>query len=347
MKSLSAKQYIRNPEGLEEYQCGVCYELPEEVYQCQGPCRTKFCLTCFSKIKASGDQCPMRCSKPFEISPCKTALISFACPFDPAHCPAELTTVHEFNHHYTWCKHISSEWGEWLKCRNNYLCDAGHQLLFLQEDTLTKMYGYGQAYTAANNHVCVACGEQGLSRSICPECSTMEKKVIYCGKCRRIPCTQTKCTYEHPITEREAYHHAMICDFCGVSCKIRGASAFSDTKCNFDVCEICYKGMPESHPQVPSLREEKAVEHLFKKQNVFGGNPFAYHAPHVLAHPMWYADSSDEEIDMVLGGAPNFGFHPNDDDEGEEEEPEEEPEAEVSVGHASEDEDPGFDIDEV
>ena len=72
--------------------------------------------------------------------------------------------------------------------------------------------------------------------------------MLYCPNCRKPPCTKSTCLYDHKLEKIEIQNRtSLICDFCGTAAYLLGPFAFRDQLCNFDICEVCFVNLPETH----------------------------------------------------------------------------------------------------
>lgn len=62
------------------------------------------------------------------------------------------------------------------------------------------------------------------------------------------------------------YQRGLICDFCGTAAYLLGPNAFRDTECNFDICEVCFINLPDTHELVPFKTPKNVIDHLKHNQ---------------------------------------------------------------------------------
>ena len=137
-----------------------------------------------------------------------------------------------------------------------------------------KLYsGFNGYFDQPMNSICSLCKDKGLCRTVCPECSTKEDYVLYCTSCRKPPCTRKTCLYSHPLKEIIAYSQSIYCDFCGISAQLLGPKVYNDQECNFDICEVCYVNLPETHELVPFKMNKEVIDHLVNEDKKHKSQP--------------------------------------------------------------------------
>ena len=88
--------------------------------------------------------------------------------------------------------------------------------------------------------------------------------MIFCTNCRKPPCTKTTCLYNHKLIKHPVVTTCIYCDFCGTGAHLLGPKVYRDVECNFDICEVCYVNLPETHELVPFKMSKNVIDHLVK-----------------------------------------------------------------------------------
>ena len=156
MKSLKPKNFIKQTEKNEQYECVICNYIAEKPYICQGRCGQTFCYQCMNCIRKNSNQCPFRCSKPFHLSEKPAVDLQFRCPFNPEECADAISSIGSFLSHCDCCKFLPANWKQKEENYLKYRCDKGHSLFFLDENNLRRLYGYG-FFSQPTNSICSSC----------------------------------------------------------------------------------------------------------------------------------------------------------------------------------------------
>ena len=149
-------------------------------------------------IKRNSNECPFRCSSPFELTERKEVELEFKCPFNPEECRETIPSLSGFYAHNDCCKFVPGNWKEREENFKNYKCDKGHDLFYMDAEDLIKLYGYSY-YDVMMQKICSSCSDQTLCRTICPTCSLEDQHLLFCPNCRKAPCTKDTCLYSHKL----------------------------------------------------------------------------------------------------------------------------------------------------
>ena len=82
------------------------------------------------------------------------------------------------------------------------------------------------------------------------ECSTENKRHVYCVDCRRYPFFKGKCTEQHEYQKEYIEgKYAWTCDVCGLSGTMKAPYGYHDNTCDLCFCQQCYNELPEPTPE--------------------------------------------------------------------------------------------------
>jgi hypothetical protein len=142
MFSLKPKKFIKSTQKSKEYECCICNYIAEKPFHCLGPCKNLFCEQCMKCIKMNSNECPYKCSKPFELVQGKEVELEYQCPFNPEKCEEAIESLNQFYSHWERCKFVPEDWKEREENYHKYRCEKGHNLIYLDQSGLYVVYGY-------------------------------------------------------------------------------------------------------------------------------------------------------------------------------------------------------------
>jgi hypothetical protein len=206
------KPFIKNLEDLKDFECILCFDIDPFIRRCSGPCKSPICLRCCTAFNhiSNNPKCPKRCCHQLKLERIPNIKFEFHCPYDKEKCTQKIVGIVAFHQHA--CDYITEKALIKQKRDLKYLCPKGHNLLFL--DKSLKLYLFGKSSYECLEMPCSECGDKRISRSFCPECTSMKgPPATFCHDCCAIPCTKKSCPHGHPLVVMSGEN--MICDACG------------------------------------------------------------------------------------------------------------------------------------